>query len=167
MYQFNNMMVIFAGADEQSDKSETTSDATKNYKFDGKHYVHTDQKTNVTYKFIQEQNEWVVKDDKEDKTENEKGEDDTSTEPANAEVYGFEDDTRTYTDPNDGMKYFWDREKNAWFPKVLLIVLYLKIDGYINVHFTILQCNELQAIQKEKYLIRRVHKIKVMEWQKL
>ncbi|XP_046753611.1 HIV Tat-specific factor 1 homolog isoform X2 [Diprion similis] len=33
-------------------------------------------------------------------------------------IYGFEGDTHTYTDPNDGSVYIWDREKNAWFPKV-------------------------------------------------
>lgn len=33
-------------------------------------------------------------------------------------VYGYEDDTYTYTDSTDGTKYFWDKEKNAWFPKV-------------------------------------------------
>ncbi|XP_012258683.2 HIV Tat-specific factor 1 homolog [Athalia rosae] len=33
-------------------------------------------------------------------------------------IYGFEGDTHTYTDPNDGSVYMWDREKNAWFPKV-------------------------------------------------
>lgn len=38
-------------------------------------------------------------------------------------VYGFEGDTHTYTDPNDGSVYMWDREKSAWFPKVLLPAL--------------------------------------------
>lgn len=33
-------------------------------------------------------------------------------------VYGFEGDTHTYSDPNDGSVYMWDREKKAWFPKV-------------------------------------------------
>ncbi|XP_015514087.2 HIV Tat-specific factor 1 homolog [Neodiprion lecontei] len=33
-------------------------------------------------------------------------------------IYGFEGDTHTYTDPNDGSVYMWDRDKNAWFPKV-------------------------------------------------
>lgn len=34
-------------------------------------------------------------------------------------VYGFEDDTYTYTDATDGTKYFWDKQKSAWFPKVI------------------------------------------------
>ncbi|GJQ68277.1 hypothetical protein Trydic_g16873 [Trypoxylus dichotomus] len=34
-----------------------------------------------------------------------------------AAQYGFEDDTYTYTDA-DGVKYFWDKEKYAWFPKI-------------------------------------------------
>ncbi|KAK7590256.1 hypothetical protein V9T40_001869 [Parthenolecanium corni] len=33
-------------------------------------------------------------------------------------VYGFEDDTYTYTDATDGTKYFWDKQKSAWFPKI-------------------------------------------------
>lgn len=33
-------------------------------------------------------------------------------------VYGYEGDTYTYTDAVDGTVYFWDKEKNAWFPKV-------------------------------------------------
>ncbi|KAJ9591765.1 hypothetical protein L9F63_001701 [Diploptera punctata] len=33
-------------------------------------------------------------------------------------TYGYEGDTHTYTDATDGTVYIWDREKNAWFPKV-------------------------------------------------
>lgn len=33
--------------------------------------------------------------------------------------YGHDGITQTYTDPADGTVYIWDREKNAWFPKVL------------------------------------------------
>lgn len=32
--------------------------------------------------------------------------------------YGHDGITQTYTDPTDGTVYIWDREKNAWFPKV-------------------------------------------------
>lgn len=32
--------------------------------------------------------------------------------------YGHDGTTQTYTDPADGTVYIWDREKNAWFPKV-------------------------------------------------
>lgn len=32
--------------------------------------------------------------------------------------YGHDGVTQTYTDPADGTVYIWDREKNAWFPKV-------------------------------------------------
>lgn len=32
--------------------------------------------------------------------------------------YGHDGLTQTYTDPADGTVYIWDREKNAWFPKV-------------------------------------------------
>lgn len=33
--------------------------------------------------------------------------------------YGHDGTTQTYTDPADGTVYIWDREKNAWFPKVI------------------------------------------------
>lgn len=33
--------------------------------------------------------------------------------------YGHDGNTQTYTDPADGTVYIWDREKNAWFPKVI------------------------------------------------
>jgi HIV Tat-specific factor 1 len=33
-------------------------------------------------------------------------------------TYGYEGGTHTYTDATDGTVYIWDREKNAWFPKV-------------------------------------------------
>lgn len=33
-------------------------------------------------------------------------------------AYGYEGDTHTYTDATDGTVYLWDKEKNAWFPKV-------------------------------------------------
>lgn len=32
--------------------------------------------------------------------------------------YGHDGTTQTYTDSADGTVYIWDREKNAWFPKV-------------------------------------------------
>lgn len=98
-------------------------DPTKSYEHDGKNYVYTDQTTNLTYKFDQEKNEWVLKENAEAKEGEQVEESDTkstsgpTTSTPNA-VYGFEDDTHTYTDPSDGSVYMWDREKNAWFPKV-------------------------------------------------
>ncbi|KAL0266360.1 UNVERIFIED_CONTAM: hypothetical protein PYX00_008928 [Menopon gallinae] len=32
--------------------------------------------------------------------------------------YDFDGQYHTYTDPTDGTVYFWDRERNGWFPKV-------------------------------------------------
>ncbi|KAK6641512.1 hypothetical protein RUM44_013224 [Polyplax serrata] len=32
--------------------------------------------------------------------------------------YGFDGKHHTYTDPRDNTTYFWDNDKNAWFPKV-------------------------------------------------
>lgn len=42
-------------------------------------------------------------------------------------VYGYEDDTYTYTDATDGTKYFWDKEKSAWFPKVISSWMYFLV----------------------------------------
>ena len=96
----------------------------KNYEFDGKNYVYTDKTSNITYKFSQEKNEWVVKNDTEKKlTEDNVASEENppgyiQSQTTNEGVYGFENDTHTYTDPKDGTSYIWDRDKSAWFPKV-------------------------------------------------
>lgn len=112
-------------ADTQSspEESEKQNDSMKNYEFDGQTYIYTDKATNITYRFDQENNKWVVKDDnmssnnKESSNKKEK-EENSGPEVSSAGAFGFENDTHTYTDPNDGSVYFWDKEKNAWFPKV-------------------------------------------------
>lgn len=35
--------------------------------------------------------------------------------------YDYDGENHTYTDPKDGTIYFWDRDKNAWFPKVQIL----------------------------------------------
>ncbi|XP_012288362.1 HIV Tat-specific factor 1 homolog [Orussus abietinus] len=93
-------------------------DPSKHYEFDGQTYLYTDKVSNITYKFDQEKNEWVVKQSESSGTNTQ---DVQATGPAVAApggVYGFENDTHTYTDPSDGSMYIWDREKSAWFPKV-------------------------------------------------
>jgi HIV Tat-specific factor 1 len=103
-------------------EKEKQDDSMKNYEFDGQTYVYTDKATNITYKFDQGSNKWVKKNDESD-PHDKKGSDEprkkgnTLAEPA-AGIFGFENDTHTYTDPDDGSVYFWDKEKNAWFPKV-------------------------------------------------
>ncbi|KAK2581259.1 hypothetical protein KPH14_008049 [Odynerus spinipes] len=100
-----------------------TEDQSKNnsteYEFDGETYVYVDKTSNVKYKFDQDKNQWIPQD------QNEAGKDDEKKDEASGPavaapggVYGFENDTHTYTDPNDGSVYIWDREKSAWFPKV-------------------------------------------------
>ncbi|XP_076754489.1 RRM1_TatSF1_like and RRM2_TatSF1_like domain-containing protein barc [Xylocopa sonorina] len=102
---------------QETKKSE---DPMKQYEFDGQSYIYKDPTTNLTYKFDQEKNEWIVKENNETKDANEAKAEDTSGNEVKAQegVFGFENDTHTYTDPNDGSVYFWDKEKNAWFPKV-------------------------------------------------
>lgn len=103
-------------------ESEKQDDSMKNYEFDGQTYIYTDKATNITYKFDQENNKWLVKDDKvssDSKKSSQMGKkEESGPEAGSAEAFGFENDTHTYTDPNDGSVYFWDKEKNAWFPKV-------------------------------------------------
>lgn len=106
------------------EKSEKQDDPMKNYEFDGQTYIYTDKATNITYRFDQENNKWMVKEDDKVNSDNKESSDKTEKEENSgpevnaAGTFGFENDTHTYTDPNDGSVYFWDKEKNAWFPKV-------------------------------------------------
>lgn len=106
------------------EKSEKQDDPMKNYEFDGQTYIYTDKATNITYRFDQENNKWVVKEDDKVNSDNKESsdkkekEENSGPEVNAAGTFGFENDTHTYTDPNDGSVYFWDKEKNAWFPKV-------------------------------------------------
>jgi len=109
---------------DNTKESGKQDDPMKNYEFDGQTYIYTDKATNITYKFDQENNKWIVKEDNKMSTDSKKNSDETKKkedsgpEASAADAFGFENDTHTYTDPNDGSVYFWDKEKNAWFPKV-------------------------------------------------
>ncbi|XP_047360064.1 HIV Tat-specific factor 1 homolog isoform X1 [Vespa velutina] len=106
------------GTKETGDQSPDNSDQ---YEFDGQSYVYMDKTTNVKYKFDQVKNQWVSQDQSQNESENDDEKKEKASGPAVAApggIYGFENDTHTYTDPNDGSVYIWDREKNAWFPKV-------------------------------------------------
>lgn len=87
----------------------------KNYTFDGQTYTYTDNNTNVTYKWDTDTNSWKKKEDGDGKSE---GTEPEQKHSVNQGAYGYEGDTHTYTDTTDGTVYFWDKEKNAWFPKV-------------------------------------------------
>lgn len=99
-------------------------DSMKNYEFDGQTYIYTDKATNISYKFDQENNKWIVNEDSKTSSDSKKSSDETEKkedfgpEASATDAFNFENDTHTYTDPNDGSVYFWDKEKNAWFPKV-------------------------------------------------
>lgn len=105
---------------ENTEESEKQDDSTKNYEFDGQTYIYTDKATNITYRFDQENNKWVVKEDNKSSDSKDSSDKMAKNEGSAPEAgaFGFENDTHTYTDPNDGSVYFWDKEKNAWFPKV-------------------------------------------------
>jgi hypothetical protein len=80
----------------------------------------------VTYKFDNSKHSWMVKhheDCGEDNVESNENDDKNKEgsiikQDMSSGTYGYEGDTHTYTDATDGTVYVWDREKNAWFPKV-------------------------------------------------
>lgn len=100
--------------------TSVSNDSMKNYEFDGENYIYTDTASNITYKFDQKENKWIVKDNNTDNTNTTDQSERFSANPVvnPVGIYGFENDTHTYTDPNDGSVLFWDREKKAWFPKI-------------------------------------------------
>ena len=101
--------------DKSKSADNNSEDPMKNYEFDGETYIYTDKTSNITYRFDREKNEWIVKD--KDETGCEKNYKSASS-AADGAIYGFENDTHTRTDPTDGTVYLWDKDKNAWFPKV-------------------------------------------------
>lgn len=115
--------------------------ADKNYEFDGETYTYTDATSGHKYKWDKSKNEWVIKEngiklekpkgkkkissqnDEEDIEENDTDEEEDQEknvvrQDMSSGQYGFDGQNHTYTDPKDGSVLFWDKEKNAWFPKV-------------------------------------------------
>ncbi|XP_075232872.1 RRM1_TatSF1_like and RRM2_TatSF1_like domain-containing protein barc [Lycorma delicatula] len=109
------------------------------YNFDGTTYTYTDKNTNKEYKWNTDKNSWLpvepstggssenesssVKSGNGDDDDNNRKQNEVSSNITGAPnfgkgVYGYENDTHTYTDPTDNTVYVWDRDKNAWFPKV-------------------------------------------------
>ena len=83
----------------------------------------------VTYKFDNSKRSWVVThedsaaDNEElDNPDNENKDDNVIKQDMSSGTYGYEGDNPTYTDATDGTVYIWDRDKNAWFPKVKIPV---------------------------------------------
>ena len=83
----------------------------------------------VTYKFDNSKHSWVVthEDSVSDNVEldnsgNENKDDNVIKQDMSSGTYGYEGDNPTYTDATDGTVYIWDRDKNAWFPKVKMAV---------------------------------------------
>ncbi|XP_014290410.1 17S U2 SnRNP complex component HTATSF1 [Halyomorpha halys] len=109
--------------------TNTNSD-TNDYVFDGETYVYTDKKTNASYRWDKNDNKWVQNEGitlTKSKIKSNENDEEVDTDDEEKEVirqdmskgtYGTDGNTLTYTDPNDGSVYVWDKEKNAWFPKV-------------------------------------------------
>lgn len=74
--------------------------------FDGSTYKYTDA-DGVTFRWNVQKSVW------------EKEDNDNKAGPSSSQAqHGFDGENHTYTDPKDNTVYIWDREKNAWFPKV-------------------------------------------------
>ena len=113
----------------------------KDYEFDGKTYVHTDDK-GAKHKWDLEKKEWVKvevdpKATEEEEEEEEESEEDDDTTDADRKARQFrkrkaapgwgtageylkdpETGAQLYRDGKDGMLYEWDAAKNAWFPRI-------------------------------------------------
>lgn len=83
--------------DKEDNKSNNSMEYDpKNVHYEGELAIYTDPKTGYQYEWCKETDQWKGRSNM---------------------TYGFEDDTHTYTDAQ-GVKYFWDKEKSAWFPKI-------------------------------------------------
>lgn len=74
---------------------QTTNYDPKNVHYEGETAIYVDPKTGTQFEWSVEKAEWQHRPIK----------------------YELEEDTHVYTD-KDGVKYFWDKQKSAWFPKV-------------------------------------------------
>lgn len=121
----NNETLVGKSTDESGDTSkDKPSNERHDYEFDGESYCYKDTRTGMTYKYDNAQQKWVIKEQKQTDVEKDSDESDDDSkdrvikQDMSKGTYGYEGDTHTYTDPTDGTVYIWDREKNAWFPKV-------------------------------------------------
>lgn len=81
-----------------NDDGNETEKSSKNIHYENDVAIYTDPESGTQYQWSAEQNQWLLK----------------TLQPTE---YGFEDNTHTYVD-SDGIKFFWDVEKRAWFPKI-------------------------------------------------
>lgn len=108
----------------------------QNYEFDGETYIYTDAASGIKYKWDKSKNQWTSgakqrlekpkgkkKTDEDDVEEHDTDEEEDKAKTVvrqdmSSGHYDYDGQNHTYTDPKDGAVYFWDRDKNAWFPKV-------------------------------------------------
>lgn len=86
-----------ASSSEQPEPATASASSydPKNVHYEGDLAVYTDPNTGTQYEWSSDKNEWRIREI----------------------AYSFEGDTHVYTD-KDGVKFFWDKDKKAWFPKV-------------------------------------------------
>uniref|UniRef100_A0A905R0F5 RRM domain-containing protein n=1 Tax=Rhodnius prolixus TaxID=13249 RepID=A0A905R0F5_RHOPR len=127
-------------------KRDTDSSKQNDYIVENGCYYYRDKTTGKKLKWSTESNSWascgeegeestvnsniktVRQEDSEEENEEEEEDEELEDEKPKSKpvvrqdmsegIYGTDGDNHTYTDPNDGTVYVWDKEKNAWFPKI-------------------------------------------------
>lgn len=141
-YQWDGSTQQWTPKGQQAKTGDTSKDGKppgeQNYEFDGDTYTYTDSSTGLKYKWDKEKNKWISKTnntnvekpkgskknlseeniEENDTDEEEEKDKNVARQDMSSGHYGFDGENHTYTDPKDGAVYFWDRSKNAWFPKV-------------------------------------------------
>jgi HIV Tat-specific factor 1 len=139
----NREKELSAAAAEKAEQTKSPSAENVTYKEDGT-AIYTDPATKFQYEWDKEKNEWAPSKSTEsssagDPYENEhfrwchetnkwirkdtefyKWNEETESwipKTASSQVTELKDGVHTYTD-KDGIVFFWDTEKNAWFPKI-------------------------------------------------
>ena len=117
-------------------KDEAEQQQQPNYDFDGKTYSYRDDKTGKKFRWDLEKKEWAAASSSEESEMSDSDEERKLT-PEEREKkrlrkrkaapgwgkqtnYMTDPDTgvQLYRDEKDGMLYEWDKEKNAWFPRI-------------------------------------------------
>ncbi|XP_034247760.1 HIV Tat-specific factor 1 homolog [Thrips palmi] len=173
-YQWDNGTQQWTPRGQQLKTADASKDmkppGDQNYEFDGETYTYTDSTSGLKYKWDKDKNEWVTKPnssnmekpkgrkklpDEENVEENDTDEEEDNVknvprQDMSSGHYGFDGENHTYTDPKDGAIYFWDKQKNAWFPKVDddFMARYQMSYGFVENKSDVDKDNEKDAVLK-------------------
>lgn len=96
----DEFLKIAYSTEDKTDLADTADSADydpKDITYEGDIAIYTNPTTGHQFHWNKDTETWVLQE--------------------NSGSYGFENDTHTYTD-KDGITFEWDKEKNAWFPKI-------------------------------------------------